>query len=134
MATKVFKSAKTDPRFLLQKSVKIIAKTLQQLAKATDRPEVKAESGAVLQAGGLNDKEIQSVIGLSRALHALARQADADDVARYRQLKGMTDEQLEEQEKRLKSAMHSEAIKEGLRNAALAREVPMEEDEDGSED
>ncbi len=47
----------------------------------------------------------------------------------------MTAEQLEEYQRKLKSAERSEAVKEGLRNSALAKEVPMElEDEDDNED
>lgn len=134
MAQKIYTSARNDPRYLLQKSVRIIAKTLKQLSEATERPEIKSKDGGLVQAGGLNEKETASLIGLTRALHALARQADADDVSRHRQLKGMTDEQLAEMERKLKSAEHSEKIKEGLREARLAREVPMEEDEDGRED
>lgn len=134
MATRVFSSKRTDPRYLLKKSVRIMAKTLQQIADRADRASVKAESGVVLQEGGLSHKDIDALVSLNSALHRLARQADADDVARYRQLKGMTEEQLEEQERRLKSAQQSEAIKEGLRRKALEAEVPMEEYEDGEED
>lgn len=133
MARKVYKSARTDPRYLLQKSIRLMAKTLDELAVRAKAPEVKAESGAVLTPGGLSHKDVDSLIGLSGALHRLARQADQDDVARYRQLKGMTDEQLEEQEKRLKAAQHSEAIKEGLRNKALQQEVELE-NEDGEDE
>jgi len=136
MATPIVPSARTDPRYLLRKSIRLMAKTLSQLAAKADRKEVKSKDGGVLSEGGLGSKEIDSLISLTNALHRLSRQADADEVARYRQLKGMTDEQLEEQERRLKSAQQSEAIKEGLRNKKLAQEVPLteadlEEDDDG---
>lgn len=111
-----------------------MAKTLSALATRADKPEVRGAGGAVLEQGGLSPKDVDSLIGLSGALHRLARQADADDVSRVRQLKGMTDEQLAEMERRLKSAERSEAIKEGLRAKALENEVTMEEDEDGNED
>lgn len=133
MARKVYKSPRTDPRFLLQKSLLLMSKTLAQLATRADAPEVKAESGAIITPGGLGSKDIDSLIGLSGALHRLARQADADDVSRSRQLKGMSEEQLEEYRNKLKAAERSEAVKEGLRNAALAREVPME-NEDGEDE
>lgn len=132
MATRVFKAKADDPRFQLRKAVRLMRKTLDTLAKAADRAEVKSADGGLIQAGGLQPKEVDSLVSVTRTLHALARQADADDVARFRQLKGMTDEQLEEQERRLKSAMHSEAIKEGLRAKALSREVPLE-NEDGDD-
>ncbi len=135
MARRVYKSPRTDPRYLLQKSLLLMAKTLKQLSTRSDAPEVKAESGAIIAPGGLGSKDIDALIGLSSALHRLARQADADDTARARQLKGMSAEQLEEYQRKLKSAERSEAVKEGLRNSALAKEVPMElEDEDDNED
>lgn len=132
MARKVYKTARTDPRFLLQKSVRLMAKVLGQLAVKSKAEEKRGADGGLIREGGLGAKDIDALIALSGALHRLARQADQDDVARVRQLKGMTDEQLEEQEKRLRSAAHSEAIKEGLRNRALDEEVGG--DEDGDED
>jgi len=44
----------------------------------------------------------------------------------------MSEEQLQEYQRKLKSAEHSEAIKEGLRNRALGEEVPTE-NEDGED-
>jgi hypothetical protein len=134
MATKIVKSARTDPRYLLRKSIGLMSKTLTQLTEAAGRKAELSPSGGIIIRGGLTDKEIDSLISLSRALHAFARQADADDMARVRQLKGMTDEQLAEMEKRLASAEHSEAVKEGIRNARLAKELNLEENEDGEED
>ncbi len=110
-----------------------MAKTLAALADKARRPEKRSADGGVIQEAGLTHKDIDALISLNSALHRLARQADQDDVARFRQLKGMTDEQLEEQERRLKSAQQSEAIKEGLRNRALAEEVDLENN-DGNED
>lgn len=126
MAKKVYKTPRTDPRYLLQKAVKLMAKTLDQLAERAKTTEKRSADGGLISAGGLGSKDIDSLIGLSGALHRLARQADADDVSRVRQLKGMTDEQLAEMERKLKSAEHSEAIKQGLRDKALAEEVELE--------
>jgi len=134
VATKIVKSARTDPRYLLRKSIGLMSKTLTALTAASERKEERSPTGGLIIRGGLTDKEIDSLVTLSRALHAFARQADADDMARVRQLKGMTDEQLAEMEKRLASAEHSEAVKEGIRNARLAKELNIEGDEDGEED
>jgi len=134
MATKIVKSARTDPRYLLRKSIGLMSKTLAHLTTAAERKAEVSPSGGIIIRGGLTDKEIDSLVTLSRALHAFARQADADDMARVRQLKGMTDEQLAEMEKRLASAEHSEAVKEGIRNARLAKELKFGGDEDGEED
>lgn len=135
MATKIVKSARTDPRYLLRKSIGLMSKTLTQLTEAAGRKAEYSPSGGIIIRGGLTDKEIDSLVTVSRALHAFARQADQDDQARLRQLKGMTDEQLAEQEKRLAAAAHSEAIKEGIRNAKLDKELQFdEENEDGEED
>lgn len=107
-----------------------MAKTLATLADKAKRTEKRSADGGVIQEAGLSHKDIDVLIGLNGALHRLAKQADADDVARFRQLKGMTDEQLEEQERRLKAAQQSEAIKEGLRARSLDDEVGDEDGED----
>lgn len=134
MANKIYRGKADDPRFQLQRAVRLMRKTLGNLGEASKREEVRSENGVVIQAGGLQSKEIESLVSITRALHALARQADADDVSRARQLKGMTDEQLAEMEKKLRSAEHSEKIKEGLRRRALDKEVPIEEENEDGED
>jgi len=117
VAVRLYTRRTTDPRFLLRKTLALMSAHLKDLV-------VKRRSEE-----GLSVRDVEAMISMARALSGLAAKADADDLARKRQLRNMTPEQIEELERQVESKAHSDAIKEGLDARAL-REDDLAEDEE----
>jgi hypothetical protein len=103
----------SDPKVMFKRSLKLLRKSLIGLEKQADMKE------------GLSARDLEAAISLATTLNKFARLQDEDDVLRLRQVKGMSDEQLEATEKELARKVRSEAAKD----AALNKEFPDEPDE-----
>lgn len=132
MAERIFTRRTTDPRFLLKKNLSLMAAVLKDLVEKRrlnrEQQLRSAKMGVPVNDDhkGLTYRDVESLIAMARCLSNLASKADADDLARKRQLRNMTPEQLEALEAATKAAAHGDAIKEGLDDKQLEEDLEGE--------